>query len=356
MAQDNRTEKATPRRRQKARDQGQYAYSNEFTAATVLLFASVALYYTFRQPDGFRLFFESNLIAVSRSKPFELDVVPLVQAAGTYFLRTILPVVAAAVAGALVASVIQGLPVFPSENLLKWELLNPIQGLSRLKTRVSWLQWARVIVMTAAVCIVCWRVAAADWAPLTHASASNLVASSTFLRSFFVKVLGYSIGAAFVIGVLDLFASRWQFEQSIRMTKDEVKEDSKATEGNPQVRGKIRSIQRDQARKRMMSRVREADVIVTNPTEYAVALEYKPDQMAAPKVIAKGRGWLARRIKEEGREHDIPTVENVPLARALYRSVEIDQEIPPELYKTVAEVLAYVFRARRKLRAAAQTP
>jgi flagellar biosynthetic protein FlhB len=120
----------------------------------------------------------------------------------------------------------------------------------------------------------------------------------------------------------------------------------KATEGNPAIKGKIRAIQRDRARQRMMSRVKEADVIVTNPTHYAVALQYKPE-MGAPRVLAKGVEWLAQRIKEEGRLHDIPTVENVPLARALYGSVEIDQEIPGELYKAVAEVLAFVYKARK---------
>ena len=122
----------------------------------------------------------------------------------------------------------------------------------------------------------------------------------------------------------------------------------KALEGNPQIKGKIKSIQREAARRRMMSRVKDADVIVTNPTHYAVALEYKPDKMAAPRVIAKGRNWIAQRIKQLGREHDIPTVENKPLARALYRSVKIEQEIPMELYKAVAEVLAYVFKIRNR--------
>ena len=122
----------------------------------------------------------------------------------------------------------------------------------------------------------------------------------------------------------------------------------KALEGNPAVKSKIKSIQRDAARRRMMTRVKDADVIVTNPTHYAVALEYKPDKMQAPRVVAKGRDLIAQKIKELGREHDIPTVENVPLARALYRIVEIEQEIPMDLYKAVAEVLAYVYRIRKQ--------
>ena len=132
------------------------------------------------------------------------------------------------------------------------------------------------------------------------------------------------------------------------MAKAEVKEDMKALEGNPQIKGKTRSIQREQSRRRMMQRVKDADVIVTNPTHYAVALEYKPETMNAPRVIAKGRDRIAEKIKTLGREHDIPTVENVPLARALYRSVDIEQEIPIELYKAVAEVLADVYKVRKR--------
>jgi flagellar biosynthetic protein FlhB len=159
-----------------------------------------------------------------------------------------------------------------------------------------------------------------------------------------VTYVGITTG---ILAIGDFFLQRWRFEKSIRQTKAEVKEDMKALEGNPAIKGKIRAIQREQARRRMMSRIKDADVIVTNPTHFAVALEYKPERMGAPRVIAKGQDFLAQKIKEKGREHDIPAVENVPLARALYRSVEVDQEIPMELYKAVAEVLAYVYRIRK---------
>jgi flagellar biosynthetic protein FlhB len=158
--------------------------------------------------------------------------------------------------------------------------------------------------------------------------------------------VSYIIGVIIIMSIADFFLQRRKFEESIKQTKAEVKEDMKALEGNPQIKGKIRSIQREQGRRRMMARVKDADVIVTNPTHFAVALEYKPESMAAPRVVAKGQDLLAQRIKELGREHDIPTVENVPLARALYRSVDVEQEIPMELYKAVAEVLAYVYKIR----------
>ena len=132
------------------------------------------------------------------------------------------------------------------------------------------------------------------------------------------------------------------------MTKQEVKEESKQTEGDPQVRMRIRSLQRENARRRMMDEVPEADVVITNPTRYAVALKYDLDTMAAPRVIAKGRNLIAQRIKEIARESGIPLVENKPLAQTLFKAVEVGQDIPEDLYRAVAEVLAYVFRLKGK--------
>src|SRR5438128_8045334 len=170
-----------------------------------------------------------------------------------------------------------------------------------------------------------------SWEHLVTWPAHSLPSSNSIIRSLVIHILIYLVGTVGILAIADFFIQRWQFEKSIKQTKAEVKEDMKALEGNPQIKGKIKSIQREAARRRMMSRVKDADVIVTNPTHYAVALEYKPERMAAPRVIAKGRGFVAQKIKELGREHDILTVENVPLARALYRSVEVDQEIPLEL-------------------------
>jgi flagellar biosynthetic protein FlhB len=172
--------------------------------------------------------------------------------------------------------------------------------------------------------------------------------SNALVRSLALETAVYVCVGVGILAVGDFFLQRWRFEKSIRQTKPEVKEDMKALEGNPAIKSKIRSIQREQARRRMMARVKNADVIVTNPTHFAVALEYKPEQMGAPRVIAKGQDFLAQKIKDLGREHDIPTVENVPLARALYKSVEVEQEIPLELYKAVAEVLAYVYRVQTR--------
>jgi flagellar biosynthetic protein FlhB len=338
-----KTEQATGRRRQQARDQGQFAYSQELTGAVTLAACMVTAYVFLSSPAGFRAFFANILQNANR------DSTALIREAGIYFLLTAAPIFAAAVIAALAGSFAQGLPIFaPEKASLNFERLNPAQGLSRLKTQLSWVQWVKLIFLVGVVGTILWKTLSADWDKLVTLPAHSIESSNEILRSLIVRVVTYIIGAVGILAVADFFIQRWQFEKSIKQTKAEVKEDMKAQEGNPAIKGKIRSIQRDASRRRMMARVKDADVIVTNPTHYAVALEYKPDKMPAPRVIAKGRNLIAQKIKALGREHDIPTVENVPLARALYRSVEIEQEIPMELYKAVAEVLAYVYKVRKR--------
>ena len=341
-----KTEKATSRRRQRARDEGQFAYSQEVTGA-LTLFASIGvLSYLYVSPSGFQSFFERMLqTAISADSETTFDVT--IRQAGVYFLMAVAPVFATIVGAALVGNLAQGLPVFAKDGAgLKFERLNPMQGLSRLKTKFSPLEWGKMLLLVVVSGIVLWKTYNLYWPQIISATGLNAAASISLMRSMLLHMVTYVGLTVGILAVGDFFLQRMRFEKSIRQTKPEVKEDMKATEGNPAIKGKIRAIQRDRARQRMMSRVKEADVIVTNPTHYAVALQYKPE-LGAPRVLAKGVEWLAQRIKEEGRLHDIPTVENVPLARALYSSVEIDQEIPGELYKAVAEVLAFVYRTRK---------
>ena len=151
-----------------------------------------------------------------------------------------------------------------------------------------------------------------------------------------------------VIAVLDFFYQRYDYEKSLRMSKQEIKEEMKRFEGSPELKGRIRRVQREMAQARMMQDVPESDVVVTNPTHLAVALKYDADTMSAPTVVAKGQRLVAEKIKEIAREHDVPVVENKPLARALFKAVDIGMTIPGNLYKAVAEILAYVYRLKGK--------
>jgi flagellar biosynthetic protein FlhB len=174
-----------------------------------------------------------------------------------------------------------------------------------------------------------------------------------------ITVIGGSIKdllwkAAFLflaIGCLDYLRVYRRHNKSLRMSKQELREENKETEGNPQIKGRIRRIQRDLARRNMMKEVAKATAVIVNPTHYSVAIRYEMESMAAPRVLAKGKNYLARRIRELALQHEVPIIENQPLAQALYKSAEVGQEIPPHLYRAVAEVLAYIFKlmhARRR--------
>ena len=163
-----------------------------------------------------------------------------------------------------------------------------------------------------------------------------------------IKDILWKAAAMFVLfGLIDLFRQKRKFMKDLRMTKQEVKEESKENEGSPLIKGKIRRLQRDLARRRMMQNVATATAVIVNPTHYAVALRYDHETMATPMVVAKGKNYLALRIRQRALEHNIPLVENPPLAQALYKSVDVGREIPAHLYRAVAEVLAYIYRLTR---------
>jgi flagellar biosynthesis protein FlhB len=167
--------------------------------------------------------------------------------------------------------------------------------------------------------------------------------------------LAVRVGSVYlVLAVADYAYQRYRFMKSMKMSKQEVKEDFKRSEGDPFLRNRIRSQQRALARNRMMSNVPKASVVITNPTHLAIAIEYSPDKMAAPKVLAKGAFEIAQRIVTIARENNIPIVQNIPLARAIFKSVEVEQQIPPDLYVAVAEVLAYIYRLKGKKQRPAQ--
>jgi flagellar biosynthesis protein FlhB len=157
-------------------------------------------------------------------------------------------------------------------------------------------------------------------------------------------VLWRAAGVFLVMGVIDLIRQRRRYRKDLRMSKQEVRDEFKEVEGNPQIKGRIRRLQRDLLRRQMMSEIPDATAVIVNPTHYAVALRYQLEATSAPKVVAKGKNYLALRIRKKAIEHEVPIVENPPLARALYESVDVGQFIPVELYRAVAEILAYIFR------------
>jgi flagellar biosynthetic protein FlhB len=177
---------------------------------------------------------------------------------------------------------------------------------------------------------------------------TDLAASCGHMFDAAISMIERVIVAFVALAALDFFYQWWEYERQMKMSKQEVKEEYKQTEGDPQVKGKIRDLQRQRARNRMMQQVPQADVVIRNPTHFAVALRYKPEKDNAPVVLAKGQDELALRIVKVAEEHGVTVIENVPLARALYAQAELDREIPPALYGAVAEVLVYIFRLNDK--------
>ena len=193
---------------------------------------------------------------------------------------------------------------------------------------------------------VAWQTVDAEWQNIFPLAGSTPGKVGTYMTDVIVRI-GFRTGAVLLaLGVLDYLYQRWEHERSLRMSKEEVKEEYKQREGNPRVRAWMRHKHREMARRRMMADVPKADVVVTNPVHLAVALKYHREEMAAPRVVAKGSGFLAEKIRDLAEENRVPVLRDKPLARALYKSVEVGAEIPVNLYKAVAEILAHVYRMK----------
>jgi flagellar biosynthetic protein FlhB len=227
--------------------------------------------------------------------------------------------------------------------------LNPVQGVKRMVSANSLFELGKAFIKIGLVGTVAYLTvsgAVGKIFSLVMADPHDAVHS---LKGVLLN-LGFRVGLLMLIlALVDYLFQRWQFEKRIRMTKAEVKEEQKQMEGDMLVKGRVRAMQRQILRRRMMQKVPDADVVITNPTHLAVALQYVPEHMFAPRVVAKGARLIAEKIKEIAREHDVPIVENKPLAQALYKGIEVGQEVPAELYSAVAEILAYVYRLRGKV-------
>ncbi len=349
---DDRTEKATPKRRSEAREKGQAARSPDLNSAGVLGAGLIAVALT--GPTMLKA------AAAAMTQIFAEIARPhnVVSGAGLHglmmlventLLNTVAPIAGLCLAAGIVLNVVQvGLRFSPKGLQPKFGAINPINGFKNLFSPRSLFNLGKDLVKIA---IVGGLVAMALIPDITHLGASvgtTPVALGLLMQSGVKSIALRAVAAYLLIGVVDLVWQRRQFEKSIKMTKQEVKEEGKQRDLPPEIKRALRRRQFQQARARMMAAVPRADVVVTNPTHYAVALEYDGEH-AAPIVVAKGKDHVAAQIRRIAQEHDIPLVPDPPLARELYRTVEIDQMIPAELYAAVAQVLAFVYRmAARK--------
>jgi flagellar biosynthetic protein FlhB len=352
MASDDRTEAPTSRRLREARRRGQLARSREVADAAQLVAVTLAL--AWMGPVMMRSLATSMRRALERmgvaaQRTVEAGDLTTIALDGVVTLTTVVgPLAGAAIVAAIGVSSMQGGWNVANEAIrLDFAKLNPANGLKRLGFQRGGLDLVRMLLVVSAIAWLCYRVVrdAVHQAPhyglASPAGAALLGWHDTLrlLRDCGIALMVFALG--------DYGLARWRHTKSLRMTKQEVKDDLRLTEGSPETKGRIRRKQREVARRRMLAAVPKATVVITNPTHYAVALEYRRDSMSAPRVLAKGRGLIAAKIKAIARDHGVPIVENVALAQALYRGTDVGDQIPAELFGAVAEILAYLIRLKQ---------
>ena len=343
-----RTEQPTERRLQEARKKGQVPRSRELNTMLSLILASIALMVLGGNISQSIMQISVEGFSVSRELAFDASQLPfqfMYMASQT--LLALSPFMAVMLVAALAGPLMMGGWSFSLETIsFKFEKLNPIKGLARifsLKGLVELVKaLAKFVLLLGAAILVFFTI---DQQLLSLTSMTPKAAGLEAV-TVLVRVLLILSATTILIVALDVPFELWNHQKQLRMTKQEVKDEMKETDGNPQVKQRIRAAQRQLAESRMMEDVKTADVVITNPTHYAVALQYLDRPGSAPRVVAKGKDLTALRIRSIATEHDIPLFEAPPLARALYRSTEIGHEIPHVLYMAVARVLAYVFQLK----------
>jgi flagellar biosynthetic protein FlhB len=342
-----KTEEPTPKRLQDAREEGQVAYSTDVNTAVLLLlgFCILAAYGSWfcrAMADTMRFSIVEALawdIDGSLMRVFATHLIPL----GLWLLA----VLGVLFAGGLVVSIAQvGFHLSGKALVPKFNRISPITGFGRLFGMRGLMRFVTNVLKLAILVGISWMILAADLTKLAYIGSD--LGTRLANESYWIYILGVKLALTLaIVAAADLFYQRYQQHQDLMMTKQEVKDEFKQSEGDPLVKSKIRQIQRQMAQRRMMQEVPKADVVITNPTHVAVALKYDQLKMAAPVVLAKGYDSVAQKIKAIAAEHNIPMVENIALARALAKDVPIGKAVPAKLYQGVAEVLSYIYKLKR---------
>ncbi len=352
MARPDATERATPKRKREARERGQIARSQDIGGSAIFIAIVVALHLGFLaaiDASG-QAFMVALTHAGSHDELTIRSVGGLFVAAALPYTPLLAMAFLSAVVLAVVANVLQfGLLFSPQLLAPKFSKLNPLSGIQRIFFSPQTLvQLAKQLLKLTIVIVICW-LGVKDHLTMLYALAHAAP------RDIIIAVEGIVFGVAVKVGILllvlglaDYLWERRRLEQSLKMTKTEVRDEHRQSEGNPEAKSALRQRQRAMARKRMMAAVPKATVVVTNPTHYAVALEWDEVKMDAPVLTAKGADLIAKRIRELAVEHGIPILENPPLARTLYAKVELDSPVPPDLYSAVAQIIAFVYKLKNR--------
>lgn len=355
FAAGEKTEKATPKKRQEARRKGQVLHSKEIASALVLVFVFVGVRmfggYIYNEVADFtkRLFVEYPKI----DDLFTFDMLSkLFVETLTVILKATAPIFAIAVIAGLIAGYAQVGFLFTLETLgFKFNRLNPLNGLKRMFSLQAIMELVKSIFKIVIIGYIAYSYLSGEAVNVLNMMNMDVMSIGTYIGTTAVNVAIRICVALILLGVLDYFYQWWEYEKNLKMSKEDLKEEYKQSEGNPEIKAKIKQKQRQISMRRMMQEVPKADVVITNPTHFAIAVKYDALEAKAPIVIAKGQDFIALRIKEAAKENKVEIVENKLLARTLYETVEIGQAIPPELYQAVAEILAFVYSLKGKGRA-----
>jgi flagellar biosynthesis protein FlhB len=351
VAEDSDLEKsepASPRRLEQAREDGDVPRSRELATCTVLLAAGLGLWFT---GEGLIRRINHMLasgLSFSREHAFDFNVLLMHQGVGlSDVLIGLAPLFGILMLVALGSPLLIGGWLFSSKSLQpNFSRLNPLSGLGNMFSVRALIELLKAIGKTLLVGSIAWLVISSQIEEMLALSTEPLANGSAHLGRLLLAGFIAIVSGLVVIALIDAPYQMIHYANKLKMTREEVRQESKESDGDPMVKARIRQLQREMAKRRMMAEVPTADVVVTNPTHYAVALKYSEGKMRAPTVVAKGTDEIAAKIRELAAEHKIAMLEAPPLARALYRHTELGDEIPAALYTAVAEVLAYVFQLR----------
>lgn len=348
-----RNEEASPKRREEARKKGQVAKSQEVVSVSVLLGCVLFFYFgAGGMVHGLSALMTRYLRESATTTLTESTVQGLVMGYVYDGFVLVFPFLLTVFLAALAANYLQVGFLYATEALQpKFSKISPLKGFKRLLGLRSLTELFKNTFKLVIVGSVAYWTVAGEIDSLTPLMDQSIWGILIYIGDIAFKIIIRTCWVLIVLAILDYLYQRWEFERGLKMSKQEVKDEYKQTEGDPLLKGRIRRLQREMARRRMMGKVPEADVVITNPDHIAVALKYEAMKIGAPVVIAKGAELLAQKIKELARANGVPVIENKPLARLLFKTVELDHAIPENLYKAVAEVLAYVYSLKSYRRA-----
>ncbi|TCS63039.1 flagellar biosynthesis protein FlhB [Varunaivibrio sulfuroxidans] len=346
-----KTEDPTDRKLSNAREKGQVGSSQEVKSAMIILGGALSL--AVLAPWMARNVKDVITVFIAQPDAFSVNLFDL-RTLMTNVLERLGWIVAPVFGGlfvlAIFASVAQtGLLIAPSKLAPELSKISLLKGATRMFSTRSLVEFVKGVIKLIIVSLVAFGLTIPLMQDVRLMADYDMVAILDRIHKISVMLAVGTLGVMVAISVLDFFYQKFEFTKSMKMSKQEVKDEHKQSEGDPQIKARIRRIRAERANQRMMSAVPEADVVVTNPTHYAVAMSYSMESMSAPRVVAKGVDTLAFRIRDVAKANDVPVVENPPLARALYAAVELDEEIPAEHYNAVAEVIGYVMRLKGKI-------